>query len=103
MTTKKIPCLKCGGKISHMFGQRLVCDDCGQQFKYHKIKRLKRKLEKKCVTCGKKFIDTQSGVLNCSKNCSAKYRKKWFRKYNSNHKKEINISRKKYEKNKRKK
>ena len=97
---KKIPCLKCGGKVSHMFGQRLVCVDCGEQFKYHRIKRMKRRLEKKCITCGKKFNNSHSSVLNCSKNCSIKYRKKWFRKYNKNHKKEIEASRQKYKRKK---
>ena len=101
--TKKIPCLKCNGKVSVLFEKRLACDDCGEQYKLVKVKRLKRKLEKKCVTCGKKFKDTQNGVWNCSKNCSVKYRKKWFKNYNKNHQKEIKKSRQKYERTKRKK
>lgn len=96
-----IPCLKCGGNLFVLFGARLECEDCGNQFKYGKIKRLKRNLEKKCVTCGNYFKNTHTGVLNCSANCSVKYRKKYFRKYNKKHKEAINISRQKYEKNKR--
>ena len=89
---KKIPCIKCGGKLSHMFGVRIECVDCGIQYQLKITKKLKRKLEKKCVTCGNKFKDTQSGVLNCSKNCSVKYRKKIAIRF-----------RIKYKKNKRKK
>jgi len=98
---KKIPCLKCGGTVSVLFEKRLSCDICGIQYQLKRVKRLKRKLEKKCITCGVKFIDTHSGILNCSKSCSVKYRKKWFRKYNKNHQKMIKKSRAKYEKNKR--
>ena len=94
---KKIPCLKCGGNISHWVGSRLECLNCGQQFKYHKIKKIKRRLSKKCVTCGKQFKNSHSSILNCSEKCSIKYRKKWFKKYNKNHQSEINKSRKKYE------
>jgi len=84
-----------------MFGVRVECVDCRVQYQLKKVPKLKRKLEKKCVICGKRFKDTQSGVLTCSKNCSVKYRKKWFKKYNKGHQKEIRKSRKKYERKKR--
>ena len=94
--------MKCGGNISVLFEKRLACDECGQQYKLTKVKRLKKKLEKKCVICGKKFKDTQRGVLACSKKCSIKHRKKWFKKYNKTHKKEIQKSREKYKRGKEK-
>lgn len=84
-----------------MFGIRLECVDCKTQYQIKKVKRLKRKLEKKCVYCGDTFKDTKSGVLTCSKNCSIKHRKKWFRKYNKAHKKEFRKYHQKYEKKKR--
>lgn len=99
--TKPVLCLKCGGKVGPLFGKRLECNVCGSQYHLIKVKKLKRKIEKKCVTCGKKFKSTKGDILNCSKKCSVKHRKKWFRKYNKNHQSQIKKSRRKYEKEKR--